>query len=187
MEKGDKFECEAGGNSLDLNNNQYQLDLNLATKISQSIVNSVLDDIEILELQDGLSRMNFSNGIPINEDNDIGNESGCPTSKWETIEPSEEKLNRLDGLARKRSGKDDDKVDASASIESWLQSHLPEDYGSRQETDLAGQKRVRWADIEERRAQEHMRNIGFVVGHTDWNRMTDPTRGGGALTRTKYI
>lgn len=46
---------------------------------------------------------------------------------------------------------------------------------------------MRWADIEEKRAQERMRDVGFVVGHTDWNRMTDPTFGGSALTRTKYI
>ncbi len=49
---------------------------------------------------------------------------------------------RLDGLARKRTDKeDDDKVDSTSSIESWLQSHLPEDYVSRQET-RPGQKRV---------------------------------------------
>jgi len=110
------------------------------------------------------------------------------TSKWEKIEPSEEKLNKLDGLARKKTGKDDDKVDdnLSSNIESWLQSHLPEDYVSRQGT-RSGQKRVRWADIEERRTQERMRDVGFVVGHTDWNRMLDPTFGSSALTRTKYI
>lgn len=46
---------------------------------------------------------------------------------------------------------------------------------------------VRWADLEERRQQEKMRAIGFVVGQTDWQRMTDPTFGESALTRTKYI
>lgn len=46
---------------------------------------------------------------------------------------------------------------------------------------------VRWADLEERRQQEKMRAIGFVVGQTDWNRMTDPTLGSSALTQTKYI
>ncbi|VVC94427.1 unnamed protein product [Leptidea sinapis] len=50
-----------------------------------------------------------------------------------------------------------------------------------------GKKSVRWADIEERREQEKMRAIGFVVGQTDWNRMTDPTMGSSALTQTKYI
>jgi len=118
-------------------------------------------------------------------EDDVGEFSVPETSKWEKIEPSEEKLNRLDGLARKKTGRDDDKVDNS-NIESWLQSHLPEDYVSRTDT-RSGQKRVRWADIEERRTQERMRDVGFVVGHTDWNRMMDPTFGSSALTRTKYI
>lgn len=47
--------------------------------------------------------------------------------------------------------------------------------------------KVRWADIEERREQEKMRAIGFVVGQTDWKRMMDPTHGSQALTKTKYI
>ncbi|EFN63822.1 YLP motif-containing protein 1 [Camponotus floridanus] len=46
---------------------------------------------------------------------------------------------------------------------------------------------VRWADLEERKEQEKMRAVGFVVGHTNWDRMMDPTKGGSALTRTKYI
>lgn len=46
---------------------------------------------------------------------------------------------------------------------------------------------MRWADIEEKRAQEKMRDRGFVVGQTDWNRMMDPTSGQSALTQTKYI
>ena len=32
-----------------------------------------------------------------------------------------------------------------------------------------------------------MREMGFVVGHTNWNRMMDPTEGESALTRTKII
>lgn len=50
-----------------------------------------------------------------------------------------------------------------------------------------GKKRVRWADIEEAKAQRRMRDVGFVVGVTDWSRMMDPTEGGSALTKTKYI
>ena len=46
---------------------------------------------------------------------------------------------------------------------------------------------VRWADVEEKNQQRKMRDMGFVVGQTDWNRMTDPTFGESALTRTKYI
>lgn len=51
----------------------------------------------------------------------------------------------------------------------------------------SGKKRVRWADIEERKAQSKMRKMGFVVGVTDWSRMMDPTDGGSALTKTKFI
>lgn len=46
---------------------------------------------------------------------------------------------------------------------------------------------MRWADIEEKKAQDKMRAIGFVVGQTDWTRMMDPTEGQSALTKTKYI
>lgn len=48
-------------------------------------------------------------------------------------------------------------------------------------------KQVRWADIEEKRTQDKMRAIGFVVGQTDWNRIMDPTGGSSALTKIKYI
>jgi len=50
-----------------------------------------------------------------------------------------------------------------------------------------GLLQVRWADIEERREQERMREMGFVVGQTDWKRMMDPTFGSSALTKTKFI
>ncbi|KAH8030227.1 hypothetical protein HPB51_006659 [Rhipicephalus microplus] len=46
---------------------------------------------------------------------------------------------------------------------------------------------VRWADIEESKQQKRMRDIGFVVGQTDWSKFTDPTQAEKALTRTKYI
>ena len=41
--------------------------------------------------------------------------------------------------------------------------------------------------MEERKAQMKMRDIGFVVGQTNWNRMMDPSEGSSALTRTKII
>lgn len=46
---------------------------------------------------------------------------------------------------------------------------------------------VRWADVEEKIQQKKIRDLGFVVGQTDWSRMTDPTFGESALTETKYI
>jgi YLP motif-containing protein 1 len=46
---------------------------------------------------------------------------------------------------------------------------------------------VRWADIEEKRQQDKMRAIGFVVGQTNWDRMMDTSDGSNALVKTKYI
>ena len=46
---------------------------------------------------------------------------------------------------------------------------------------------VRWADIEERANQERAREIGFVIGGTNWNQMTDDDYADRALNRTKYI
>lgn len=45
---------------------------------------------------------------------------------------------------------------------------------------------VRWADIEEKRTQDKMRAIGFVVGQ-NWNRVMDPSSGRNALTQIKFI
>lgn len=77
------------------------------------------------------------------------------------------------------------------TIEDFLQSDdqlLDERYAqSDGPPNAGGKKRVRWADIEEAKAQRRMRDMGFVVGVTDWNRMMDPTAGGSALTKTKYI
>jgi len=70
------------------------------------------------------------------------------------------------------------------SINDWLE--LSDEPSSR-ERDSNGKRRVRWADLEERKAQMKMRDIGFVVGQTNWNRMLDPTEGSSALTRTKII
>ena len=46
---------------------------------------------------------------------------------------------------------------------------------------------VRWADINERQNQKRMRDVGFVVGQTDWSRMMDDTHATQALNRTKFI
>lgn len=51
----------------------------------------------------------------------------------------------------------------------------------------SGKKRVRWADIEEKKEQAKMREIGFIVGQTDWKRMYDTSDGKSALEKTKYI
>ncbi|CAK1543072.1 unnamed protein product [Leptosia nina] len=95
------------------------------------------------------------------------------TSKWERMDDVNQ-LARLDGTSKPLRPK--------LSMEDYLQ--LDEWTPNKAKP---GKKTVRWADIEESREQEKMRAIGFVVGQTDWNRMTDPTMGSSALTKTKYI
>ena len=48
-------------------------------------------------------------------------------------------------------------------------------------------QQVRWADIEEKRLQDRDREIGFVVGQTNWNRMLDDDYAKKQLNKTKYI
>lgn len=49
--------------------------------------------------------------------------------------------------------------------------------------------KVRWADLEEQKDADRKRAIGFVVGQTDWERITDETGqlAQKALNRTKYF
>ncbi|XP_063538719.1 YLP motif-containing protein 1 isoform X1 [Cydia strobilella] len=96
------------------------------------------------------------------------------TSKWEKMDDAAQ-LARLDGTSKPLRP-------SHVSMEDYLQL---DDW--KPTTAKPGKKTVRWADIEESRQQEKMRAIGFVVGQTDWNRMTDPTMGSSALTQTKYI
>lgn len=48
---------------------------------------------------------------------------------------------------------------------------------------------VRWADLEEKKDADRKRAIGFVVGQTDWDKITDKSGhlAERALNRTKYI
>ena len=46
---------------------------------------------------------------------------------------------------------------------------------------------VRWADIEEGKKQAAARERGFVLGQTDWTRMTDLSFGSNALVQVRYI
>lgn len=119
-----------------------------------------------------------STTVPVDEDSHGSPNETPAVSKWETMEQTEEKLDRLDGIIKR-------KLDKPASMEDWLQSGLPDDYSDRK--CIEGKKRVRWADVEEKMQQKKMRDLGFVVGQTDWSRMTDPTFGESALTKTKYI
>uniref|UniRef100_T1JK27 YLP motif-containing protein 1 n=1 Tax=Strigamia maritima TaxID=126957 RepID=T1JK27_STRMM len=86
--------------------------------------------------------------------------------------------NKLDGLRSMKRRRDEPQ-----SLEDYLQ--LPDDYEQRDSR--PGKKRVRWADIEEQKDQDRCRALGFVVGQTNWDKITDPNHAEKALTRTKYI
>lgn len=97
-------------------------------------------------------------------------------SKWDDYETPD--MERLDGIKNKSSSK-------RFTMADYLKTDDANEWSMRPST--SGKKRVRWADIEEMKAKEHMRKIGFIVGHTDWNRMTDESDGKSALEKTKFI
>ncbi|CAL7939449.1 unnamed protein product [Xylocopa violacea] len=141
-------------------------------------VNSMLQDQAIEEVHMEDTEETQEKSPQQNEDSQDSQDDSQDTigvSKWERME-AEDKLDRLDGLAKK---KHEGKVQ---TMKDFLQ--VPDYYNME---DTSGKKRVRWADLEERKEQEKMRAVGFVVGHTNWDRMMDPTKGGSALTRTKFF
>ncbi|KAK0158336.1 hypothetical protein PV328_009351 [Microctonus aethiopoides] len=149
--------------------NYHQI-LDVASLLQEQAIQEV--QMEEAEITQGETK-----GTDGNDDSQDSQDEVNPAgvSKWEKME-AEDKLDRLDGLAkRKNEGK-------PQTMEDFLQ--VPDYYNME---DTSGKKRVRWADLEERKEQEKMRAVGFVVGQTNWNRMMDPTKGGSALTRTKYI
>nr|DBA14581.1 TPA: hypothetical protein GDO54_005528 [Pyxicephalus adspersus]DBA14582.1 TPA: hypothetical protein GDO54_005528 [Pyxicephalus adspersus] len=113
------------------------------------------------------------------EDNDRGY---LPKSKWE-MDTSEAKLDKLDGLKVNKRKRDYESV--ASRMEDYLL--LPDDYDTRESE--PGKKRVRWADLEEKKDADRKRAIGFVVGQTDWEKITDKSGhlAERALNRTKYI
>ncbi|KAM4663509.1 YLP motif-containing protein 1 [Discoglossus pictus] len=113
------------------------------------------------------------------EDSEPGNIS---KSKWE-MDTSEAKLDKLDGLKGNKRKRNWESM--GSRMEDYLQ--LPDDYDSRESQ--PGKKRVRWADLEEKKDADRKRAIGFVVGQTDWEKITDKSGqlAERALNRTKYI
>ncbi|XP_073231400.1 uncharacterized protein [Porites lutea] len=86
-------------------------------------------------------------------------------SKWEDIEPAEDKLNKLDGIRPMKRRREESPP--------FLPSDDDDPYDEREEDMRIGKKRVRWADLEEKKVLEHRRRIGFCIG-TDWSLLTDP-------------
>lgn len=138
-------------------------------------IRSLLQDAAIteVEMEDYTGDEVKEANEPADEDDD--EEGGfIPKSRWEKMD--ETKLDRLDGLIMAHKHQ-------KPTLEEFLQ--LPDDYEQRQSQ--PGKKRVRWADIEERKATQRARDIGFVVGQTDWKRMLDDSHVMMALQKTKYI
>ncbi|XP_029351945.1 YLP motif-containing protein 1 isoform X2 [Echeneis naucrates] len=145
-------------------------------------VRSLLQDAAIEEVEMEDFNPDDEPKEPKREEEEEGDMGYIPKSKWE-MDTSEAKLDKLDGLGssgkRKRDGEE------TAGLEDYLQ--LPDDYATRMSE--PGKKRVRWADLEEQKDADRKRAIGFVVGQTDWERITDESGqlAQRALNRTKYF
>uniref|UniRef100_A0A671QI97 YLP motif-containing protein 1 n=1 Tax=Sinocyclocheilus anshuiensis TaxID=1608454 RepID=A0A671QI97_9TELE len=146
-------------------------------------IRSLLQDaaIEDVEMEDFNPSEEEPKAEVKQEDDDETDLGYLPKSKWE-MDTSEAKLDKLDGLAG--GGKRKRETDMSG-MEDFLQ--LPDDYASRMSE--PGKKRVRWADLEEKKDADRKRAIGFVVGQTDWEKITDESGqlAQRALNRTKYF
>lgn len=97
------------------------------------------------------------------------------SSKWDEIDQQDLMIDKLDGTKNKTLSK--------ITMAEYLRNE--DEWTMRPST--SGKKRVRWADIEEKKEQERMRRVGFIVGQTDWSRMTDTSDGRNALEKTRYI
>ncbi|KAM9840266.1 uncharacterized protein ylpm1 [Aulostomus maculatus] len=129
-------------------------------------VRSLLQDAAIEEVEMEDFNPDDEPKEPKREEEEEGDLGYIPKSKWE-MDTSEAKLDRLDGLGS--SGKRKRDSEHMAGLEDYLQ--LPDDYATRMSE--PGKKRVRWADLEEQKDADRKRAIGFVVGQTDWERITD--------------
>ncbi|XP_065820104.1 YLP motif-containing protein 1 isoform X3 [Labrus bergylta] len=143
-------------------------------------VRSLLQDAAIEEVEMEDFNPDDEPKEPKREEEEEGDKGYIPKSKWE-MDTSEAKLDKLDGLGSSGKRKRED----MAGMDHFLQ--LPDDYATRMSE--PGKKRVRWADLEEQKEADRKRAIGFVVGQTDWERITDESGelAQRALNRTKYF
>ncbi|RUS76519.1 hypothetical protein EGW08_015712 [Elysia chlorotica] len=124
---------------------------------------------------------------PEDEEEESGSEGIYKKSKWE-LDSSEKTLDKLDGIPVSKKH-----IAEHQSLKDYLQLDQPDqlddddDYYSRES--LPGKKRVRWADLEEKKTQNRRRDLGFIVGQTqrDWDRITDDDFAAKALNQTKYF
>ncbi|XP_061429591.1 YLP motif-containing protein 1 isoform X1 [Lethenteron reissneri] len=152
-------------------------------------IRSLLQDAAIAEVEmedtDPSEETESKKTAPTTEEEEGDGEGGyIPKSKWE-MDTSEAKLDKLDGLGGGCKRKRDLLTSAKQRMEDYLS--LPEYFSQRPAQ--PGKKRVRWADLEEQSEAERKRAIGFVVGQTDWDRITDESGefAAKALNRTRYF
>ncbi|KAM5129996.1 YLP motif-containing protein 1 [Mantella aurantiaca] len=109
--------------------------------------------------------------------------NGCPVLSGFVTQRASVSPDKLDGLKVNKRKRDFESI--ASRMEDYLQ--LPDDYDTRESE--PGKKRVRWADLEEKKDADRKRAIGFVVGQTDWDKITDKSGhlAERALNRTKYI
>ncbi|XP_051952223.1 YLP motif-containing protein 1-like isoform X2 [Xyrauchen texanus] len=145
--------------------------------IRSLLQDAAIEDVEMEDFNPSEEELKAELRKDEEDETDLGY---LPKSKWE-MDTSEAKLDKLDGLA----GGGKRKRNTMSGMEDFLQ--LPDDYASRMSE--PGKKRVRWADLEEQKDADRKRAIGFVVGQTDWEKITDESGqiAQRALNRTKYF
>jgi YLP motif-containing protein 1 len=145
----------------------------------------VSDDLVTSDVSDDENSLSNCDDVQHEEDNEDDDDDetmgplfgkfkmSAAKSKWDDYESPD--IDRLDGTKNKSFN--------HVTMADYLQSD--DEWSMRPST--SGKKRVRWADIEEKKEQDRMRKIGFIVGQTDWKRMVDDSDGRSALEKTKYI
>ncbi|XP_038193644.1 YLP motif-containing protein 1 isoform X2 [Arvicola amphibius] len=148
--------------------------------IRSLLQDAAIEEVEMEDFDANIEEQKDEKKDAEEEESELGY---IPKSKWE-MDTSEAKLDKLDGLRTGTKRKRDWEAIASR-MEDYLQ--LPDDYETR--ASEPGKKRVRWADLEEKKDADRKRAIGFVVGQTDWEKITDESGhlAEKALNRTKYI
>lgn len=146
-------------------------------------VRSLLQDdaIEHVEMSEASEAAANNQDETVVEEEDEATEdpSFLRASKWEILD-KEEKLARLDGTGDRMKTR----MAAHTSIKEWLELD-----DTRDDSPLrTGQKRVRWADIEQRKRQARTAQFGFVVGQRNWATQEDrEAEASSALAATKII
>ncbi|XP_055309199.1 probable serine/threonine-protein kinase DDB_G0282963 [Sitodiplosis mosellana] len=144
----------------------------------EDVKNENADSLDAISDEDNNSNVAMED-VESDDFSDMGlddepiNEFGVFKSKWDN-DTTENKLARLDGT---------NKPMKHTTIEDYLQM----DGWEPPPTSTNGKKRVRWADLEEKREQDKQRAIGFVVGQGWSNLIDQPRDHSHALTKVKYI